>query len=81
VLTGVVSPDALLVPINPAFGNPGADGAAKLTAMFSPKAVIPCHYWLFKEHGGDPAEFETQCKKEAPGVRLIILAVGEQITI
>ena len=80
-LTGIKNPDVLLVPINPAFGNPGADGAAKLTVMFSPGTVIPCHYWLFKEHGGDPAEFEQEIIKLTTEVKVAILAIGEQITV
>lgn len=80
-LTGINRPDVLLVPINPAFGNPGADGAAKLTKMFSPGIVIPCHYWLFKEHGGDPAEFERELQKTSPEMKSTTLAIGEKITI
>ena len=80
-LTGVINPDVLLVPINPAFGNPGATGAAKLTKMFLPGLVIPCHYWLFKEHGGNPGEFASELQNISPETKMAMLAIGEQITI
>ena len=80
-LTGVKNPDVMLVPINPAYGNPGADGAAKLAKMFSPKMVIPCHYWLTKEHGGDPAEFESELLKVASEIKSTTLAIGEEIML
>ena len=82
-ITGVKDIDILLVPINPAFGNPGAEGAAKMTATIAPKlTVIPCHFWLFKEHGaGDPGSFEAECAKHAPKTRCTILAIGEKYAI
>jgi len=80
-LTGVVKPDVLLVPINPAYGNPGAEGAAKIVGLFKPKLTIPCHFWLFKEHGGDPAEFVNECRKIVPDAELKLLAIGEQTSL
>jgi len=79
-LTGVGDIDILLVPINPAFGNPGTEGAAKMTAMVAPKlTVIPCHFWLFKEHGaGDPGSFEAECAKLTPKTNCTVLASGEK---
>jgi len=80
--TGVKDIDILLVPINPAFGNPGADGAAKMTKLVSPATVVPCHFWLFKEHGcGDPESFEKACAEFAPGTKVNVLAIGEKMGI
>ena len=81
--TGVKDIDILLVPINPAFGNPGTWGAAKITEMFAPKlTVIPCHFWLFKEHGdGDPGSFEKECEKLSPKTVCTVLASGEKFNI
>lgn len=80
-LTGIKNPDVMLVPINPAYGNPGSDGAAKLTKMFSPKMVIPCHYWITKEHGGDPAEFESELLKVSSEIKSTTLAIGEEMIV
>ena len=73
--------DVLLVPINGKFGNPDARDAAYFVRMLKPKLAIPCHFWLFAEHGGDPGEFLEQCAKAAPGAEVKILAVGEEITL
>jgi len=81
-VTGVKNIDIMLPPINPGFGNPGADGAAKMTKMTAPKTVVPCHYWLFKEHGcGDPGTFENICREIAPDIEVRVLAMGEKMGI
>ncbi|MCL2741733.1 MAG: MBL fold metallo-hydrolase, partial [Oscillospiraceae bacterium] len=75
---GCLKVDLMLVPINPAFGNPGTEGAASMVRLFGPAKVIPCHYWLFKEHGaGDPGGFEELCAATAPETECVCLAVGE----
>jgi L-ascorbate 6-phosphate lactonase len=73
--------DLLLVPINGKYGNPDAREAAYFTQMFKPKTVIPCHFWLFAEHGGDPGEFAEICADKAPSTKVKILAIGESVTI
>ena len=70
--------DVLIVPINGKYGNPDAKDAAYITAWVRPKTVIPCHYWLFKEHGGDPGLFGQYCRAIAPDAKVKILAVGER---
>lgn len=80
--TGAKDIDALLIPINPAFGNPGAQGAAKMTKAISPGIVVPCHFWLFKEHGcGDPGSFERECSEISPDTEVRVLAIGEKLGI
>jgi L-ascorbate metabolism protein UlaG (beta-lactamase superfamily) len=49
--------------------------------MLKPKLTIPCHYWLTKEHGGDPGEFAECCKRIAPEFEIAIPAIGETIYI
>lgn len=73
--------DILLVPINGTFDNPDPKDASYITAWVRPKTVIPCHYWLFKEHGGNPAEFVKQCSKIAPESKIKVLAIGEEFVI
>ena len=80
-LTGFFDVDILIVPINPTFGNPGPDGAAQIVRMFKAKKVIPCHYWLFMEHGGDPASFASACATVAPDTNVEILMVGEEMQL
>lgn len=73
--------DVLLVPINGKYGNPDSRDAAYITQLIKPRSVIPCHFWLFKEHGGDPGEFAECCKVIAPEADIRILSVGECITL
>ncbi len=73
--------DVLLVAINGQFGNPDAQQAADIAAMLTPRAVIPCHYWMFKEHGGDPMQFVTACLQKEPPLCPVVLAVGEEYRI
>ena len=71
--------DILLVAINGQYGNPNSEEAAKIAKMLEPKVAIPYHYWLFKEHGGNPMTFVQEC--EARGVTPKILAVGEEYIV
>jgi len=73
--------DAFLVPINGRFGNPDARDAAYFTQMLKPKMAIPCHFWLTKEHGGDPGEFARLCGEIAPEAEARSLAIGETIIV
>ena len=47
----------LILPINGAFGNLNSEEAAKVVSILKPKLAVPCHYWNFAEHGGDPQRF------------------------
>jgi L-ascorbate 6-phosphate lactonase len=70
--------DVLIVPINPAYGNPGPSGAAYIASIVHADTVLPCHYWLFKEHGGDPGAFLESCQRIAKTSKPQILAIGER---
>jgi L-ascorbate 6-phosphate lactonase len=69
--------DVIIPPINGAFGNLDGVEAAKLAQDAHAKVAIPCHYWLFAEHGGNPAQFMEACKTYAPDVRPYLMAQGE----
>lgn len=70
-------PDILIPCINGAFGNLNADEAAALTAAVRPRVVVPCHYWMFKEHNGDPQRFADACQRACPEVPVRFLTPGE----
>jgi len=71
--------DVLIVPINGKFGNPDSKDASYITAWVKPKIVIPSHFWLFKEHGGDPGLFVDYCSEIAKGSRIEVLSIGEKL--
>jgi L-ascorbate 6-phosphate lactonase len=70
-------PDLLLPCINGNFGNMNAIDAAQMAQQAAPQTVIPHHFWLFVEHGGDPAAFLYACKYFCPNVTPMILRPGE----
>lgn len=49
--------DVMIAPINGAYGNLNADECAMYAEVVSPKLTIPCHFWTFAQHGGDPMRF------------------------
>lgn len=69
--------DVIIPPINGAFGNLDGKEAAKLAHDARAKVAIPCHFWMFAEHGGDPAQFLEACKTFAPEVQPLLMRQGE----
>lgn len=71
-------PDIIIMPINGAFGNLGPESAAKMARDFEAKVAIPGHYWMFKEHNGNPQEFENKMKEYAPQCMIKFMCQGEE---
>lgn len=69
--------DVLIMPINGAFGNLNEKEGARAAKLINPKLAIPCHYWNFAQHGGNPFEFI----KEAEDVNYILMRPGETIGV
>ena len=55
--------DVIMPPINGAYGNLDGVEAAKLAHDARARVAIPCHFWMFAEHGGSPAQFLDACKE------------------
>lgn len=70
-------PDIIILPINGAYGNLNPTDAAKLSADTGAKYAIPCHFWTFAGHGGDPQRFDEEMKTTAPGCKTVFFAQGE----
>lgn len=70
-------PEIALLPINGAFGNLNGTLAARYAAMLNSKVLIPCHFWTFPLHHGDPQELIDAMGKEGQGVELHLLCQGE----
>lgn len=69
--------DILLPPINGAFGNLNEVEAAKLAGDARARLVIPCHFWMFPLHSGNPIGFLDACKQYAPDVIPVLMTQGE----
>jgi L-ascorbate 6-phosphate lactonase len=74
-------PDVLLPCINGRYGNMDSREAALLVRDISPRLAIASHFWMFVEHGGDPAAFLEACASVAPGVKVIVMRAGERYVI
>ena len=74
-------PEIVIPCINGAFGNLNEAEAAKLVGLCNGKKAVPAHFWLFAEHGGDPAKFKDQLAKEAPQAELVLLTPGRGVAI
>lgn len=70
-------PDIIIPPINGAYGNLNSEEAAKLTGETGANISIPCHFWTFKEHGGNPQAFFEAMKVYAPNCEVKFLTPGE----
>lgn len=75
-----LNPHVLLTCINGRFGNLNAEEAAELTGIVSPRVVVPCHFWMFKEHNGDPEAFVQACARRCPAIPVRMLAPGEGLS-
>jgi L-ascorbate 6-phosphate lactonase len=69
--------DVLLPPINGAFGNINDVDAAHLAADAHARVTIPCHFWMFPLHFGNPAGFLEACKQFAPKTTPLLMTQGE----
>ncbi len=73
--------DLLLLPINGKFGNLCEEEAARVIQALKPKLAVPCHYWNFAEHGGNPGAFQEEMEKTAPDCAYLLMRQGEGILI
>ena len=71
----------MIMPINGAFGNMNEVEGAKAANLVKPKITIPCHFWNFAEHGGNPYIFAKEMKEKYVDLNYILMRVGETTTI
>ncbi len=72
-----MKPEVAILPINGAFGNLDGAEAAKYAGMLECKVCIPCHFWTFPLHHGDPQQIIDRIAEEAPECELVLLCQGE----
>lgn len=73
--------DVLIMPINGAFGNMNETEGAKAAGIINPKLTVPCHYWNFAEHGGNPNIFAEEMKSKYSTLDYLLMRPGETICI
>ncbi len=73
--------DVLILPINGAFGNLNEAEAARAAGVIRPGLTIPCHYWNFAEHGGNPALFAQAMQETEQPLPYLLMRPGESIRL
>ena len=73
--------DLLILPINGAYGNLNEKEAAMTASVIRPRLTVPCHYWNFAEHGGNPALFMQAMKETASDLPFLLMRQGEATKI
>ena len=71
-----MKPEVIIPVINGRFGNLNPKEAALLTRNVCAKVTIPCHFWTFAEHNGDPLAFLEACKRETPEGKVVLIKQG-----
>ena len=72
-----VKPEVAILPINGAFGNLDCEQAARYAGMLGCRVCVPCHFWTFPLHHGDPQQIIDAIGKNAPDCELRLLCQGE----
>lgn len=69
--------DIAFIPINGAFGNLNSEEGALYASIVKPKLVVPCHFWNFAAHGGDPQSFIDEMNDKYPDQKYQLMSPGE----
>jgi len=70
-------PEVAILPINGAYGNLNGVTASQYAALLGAKVCIPCHFWTFPLHHGDPQEIIEHLPEIAQDCALRLLCQGE----
>lgn len=73
--------DVAVFPINGYYGNLNEEQGARAAGDMSPRLAIPCHYWCFAEHGGDPHKFQQEMAARYPDCPYLLMRLGETLDI
>ena len=76
-----IRPEVAILPINGAFGNLNGVEAAQYAGMLQAKRCIPCHFWTFPLHHGDPQTIIDSIGTLAPDCELTLLCQGDEILL
>lgn len=71
-----MKPEIVIPVINGKFGNMRSQEAPLLTRDTKVKVAIPCHFWTFIEHNGDPKSFVEACRDKALRAKVILMRQG-----
>lgn len=73
--------DVFIMPINGAYGNLGEKEGAQAASLIKPKLCIPCHFWNFAGHFGNPQLFMEEMDEKYADIPYYLMRMGETIQI
>lgn len=73
--------DLFIMPINGAFGNLNEHEGAKAAGIIKAGLTIPCHFWCFAGHFGNPQIFIDEMEQNYPTLKYNLMRVGEMVEI
>ena len=76
-----LKPEIAILPINGAYGNLDGVQAAEYAGKLGCKICVPCHFWTFPLHHGDPQQILDSIGEKAPGCELKLLCQGEGFVV
>lgn len=76
-----LEPDIAMLCINGKFGNMNAEEGARTALEIGVKVAIPCHFWTFIEHGGNPRRFVEYINEHDAGCRPMCMRHGEMVIL
>ena len=74
-------PDVAVVCINGQFGNMDAREGAQAAIDAGAKIAIPCHFWTFVEHRGDPLVFVNYLEENSESCKPQCMQQGEVMVV
>jgi len=77
----VLGADLFIMPINGAFGNLNEYEGARAAGIIKAGLTVPCHFWCFAGHLGNPQIFIDEMDKNHPTVKYNLMRVGETVEI
>lgn len=73
--------DIMIMPINGAFGNLNEKEGAIAASIVEPRLCVPCHYWNFAEHFGNPHLFMKTMDENYPHIKYNLMRPEEKIIL
>ncbi len=80
-MVAALKPDVAVLSINGTFGNMDAETGARFARELGVKTAIPCHFWTFAEHRGDPLVFRQLLEAPPHCATPVCMRQGEMIVI
>lgn len=73
--------DMFIMPINGAFGNLDEYEGARAAGIVKAGLTVPCHYWCFAGHLGNPQRFIDEMDEKYPDLNYNLMRIAETVEL